>query len=47
MTATLEASYRPLEPIFSESGYGDIEETPNDAGVMIHVVPESNRGRYY
>ena len=41
MTTTLEASYQPLQAFGSD---GDVEETPHDSGVMIHVVPESSRG---
>lgn len=42
MTTTLEASYQPLQAFGSD---GDVEETPHDSGVMIHVVPESSRGK--
>lgn len=42
MTTTLESSYQPLQAFGSEMG--DVEETPHDSGVMIHVVPESSRG---
>ncbi|KAJ1528582.1 hypothetical protein ONE63_006985 [Megalurothrips usitatus] len=44
MTTTLEASYQPLQAFGSE--LGDVEETPHDSGVMIHVVPESSRARW-
>ncbi|XP_067005756.1 autophagy-related protein 9A isoform X2 [Anabrus simplex] len=43
MTATLEASYQPLQPFGAEIGD---EETPQESGVMIHVVPESGRARW-
>ncbi|XP_069678883.1 autophagy-related protein 9A isoform X1 [Periplaneta americana] len=44
MAATLEASYQPLQPYGPE--LGEPEETPQDSGVMIHVVPENNRARW-
>lgn len=43
MATTLEASYQPLQPYGPE--LGEPEETPQDSGVMIHVVPESSRGK--
>lgn len=43
MAATLEASYQPLQPYGPE--LGEPEETPQDSGVMIHVVPENSRGK--
>jgi len=42
MSATLEASYQPLQPYGAELGEPD--ETPQDSGVIIHVVPENSRG---
>jgi hypothetical protein len=42
MSATLERSYQPLQPYGPE--LGEAEETPQDSGVMIHVVPENSRG---
>lgn len=42
MSATLERSYQPLQPYGPELGEAD--ETPQDSGVMIHVVPENSRG---
>lgn len=45
MTATLEASYQPLQPFGADpADTGD--ETPQESGVMIHVVPESGRARW-
>ncbi|XP_021928467.1 autophagy-related protein 9A isoform X2 [Zootermopsis nevadensis] len=44
MAATLEASYQPLQPYGPE--LGEPEETPQDSGVMIHVVPENSRARW-
>lgn len=44
MSATLEPNYQPLQPYPAESG--DHEETPQDSGVMIHVVPENSRARW-
>jgi hypothetical protein len=44
MSATLEASYQPLQPYGPE--LGEAEETPQDSGVMIHVVPENSRGTF-
>jgi hypothetical protein len=40
MSATLEASYQPLQPY----GMEEPDETPQDSGVIIHVVPENSRG---
>jgi len=42
MPATLEASYQPLQPYGVE--LGELDETPQDSGVIIHVVPENSRG---
>ncbi|PNF28200.1 Autophagy-related protein 9A [Cryptotermes secundus] len=44
MSATLERSYQPLQPYGPELGEAD--ETPQDSGVMIHVVPENSRARW-
>lgn len=33
----MEATYQPFDP-------DDSEETPQDSGVMIHIVPESGKG---
>ncbi|KAJ9594868.1 hypothetical protein L9F63_013829 [Diploptera punctata] len=44
MSATLEASYQPLQPYPMEAE--EHEETPQDSGVMIHVVPENSRARW-
>lgn len=45
MTTTLETSYQPLQPFGPELGEGD--ETPQETGVMIHVVPESGKGKLW
>jgi hypothetical protein len=45
MAAALEASYQPLQPYGPE--LGEPEETPQDSGVMIHVVPENSRGKNF
>ncbi|GLG98624.1 Autophagy-related protein 9 [Gryllus bimaculatus] len=40
MAATLEASYQPLQTFGPDIGE---EETPQDSGVMFHVVPEGGK----
>ncbi|XP_046397934.1 autophagy-related protein 9A isoform X1 [Ischnura elegans] len=43
MSATLETSYQPIQPFPGDLGE---EETPQESGVMIHVVPESGKARW-
>ncbi|XP_012285874.1 autophagy-related protein 9A isoform X2 [Orussus abietinus] len=50
MTSVLDGSYQQLE-LYTEGGGGedsdeDGEETPQESGVMIHVVPEGNKARW-
>ncbi|KAK2581383.1 hypothetical protein KPH14_005067 [Odynerus spinipes] len=50
MTTVLDGSYQQLEPYEEGEGDGDDdderEETPQESGVMIHVVPEGNKARW-
>ncbi|KAL2711532.1 autophagy-related protein 9A isoform X1 [Vespula squamosa] len=50
MTTVLDGSYQQLEPYDEGEGDGDDdderEETPQESGVMIHVVPEGNKARW-
>ncbi|XP_076652143.1 autophagy-related protein 9 isoform X2 [Halictus rubicundus] len=49
MTTVLDGSYQRMEPYEGEEdGDGDDkhEETPQESGVMIHVVPEGNKARW-
>lgn len=43
MSTTLETSYQPIQPFSGDLGE---EETPQESGVMIHVVPESGKARW-
>ncbi|KAG8236438.1 hypothetical protein J437_LFUL016965 [Ladona fulva] len=43
MSTTLETSYQPIQPFSGDLGE---EETPQDSGVVIHVVPESGKARW-
>ncbi|KZC08899.1 PREDICTED: autophagy-related protein 9A [Dufourea novaeangliae] len=50
MTTVLDGSYQRMEPYEGEEEDGedddDHEETPQESGVMIHVVPEGNKARW-
>ncbi|XP_054011794.1 autophagy-related protein 9A isoform X1 [Hylaeus anthracinus] len=50
MTTVLDGSYQRMEPYEGEEGDGEDddehEETPQESGVMIHVVPEGNKARW-
>ncbi|XP_015601194.1 autophagy-related protein 9A isoform X2 [Cephus cinctus] len=49
MTAVLDGNYQQLEHYSDgneEAGDEDGEETPQESGVMIHVVPEGNKARW-
>ncbi|XP_076633465.1 autophagy-related protein 9 [Colletes latitarsis] len=49
MTTVLDGSYQRMEPYEGEEEEGeddDHEETPQESGVMIHVVPEGNKARW-
>ncbi|XP_076683763.1 autophagy-related protein 9 isoform X3 [Andrena cerasifolii] len=50
MTTVLDGSYQRMEPYEVEEEDGedddDHEETPQESGVMIHVVPEGNKARW-
>ncbi|XP_076481465.1 autophagy-related protein 9 isoform X1 [Bombus vancouverensis nearcticus] len=50
MTTVLDGSYQRMEPYDGEEEDGEDddehEETPQESGVMIHVVPEGNKARW-
>lgn len=49
MTTVLDGSYEPLKSYQNEEDGEDDdeqEETPQESGVMIHVVPEGNKARW-
>ncbi|CAL7942786.1 unnamed protein product [Xylocopa violacea] len=50
MTTVLDGSYQCMEPYEGEEEDGEDdeehEETPQESGVMIHVVPEGNKARW-
>ncbi|CAK9827119.1 Autophagy-related protein 9A [Anthophora retusa] len=50
MTTVLDGSYQRMEPYEGEEEDGEDddehEETPQESGVMIHVVPEGNKARW-
>ncbi|XP_043275095.1 autophagy-related protein 9A isoform X2 [Venturia canescens] len=49
MTTVLDGSYQQLDhhrDIDDETGDEDRDETPQDSGVMIHVVPEGGKARW-
>lgn len=49
MTTILDVNYQQLEPYSEGDGEEqdeDREETPQESGVMIHVVPENNKTRW-
>ncbi|XP_060830375.1 autophagy-related protein 9A isoform X1 [Bombus pascuorum] len=50
MTTVLDGSYQRMEPYEGEEEGGEDddehEETPQESGVMIHVVPEGNKARW-
>ena len=49
MTTILDVNYQQLEPYSEGDGENqdeDQEETPQESGVIIHVVPESSKARW-